>query len=65
MPHKEWYCTAEKQNLTLLLLSLSLRWGGPGRPGSQPPLPAPAGPPLPEPLNVAPSLSFVKETLYG
>lgn len=50
-----------------LPLCVSLRWRCHGRPVHQRTLPPPGGSPLPEPLNVAPSLSSlpVKETLYG
>ncbi len=53
------------QKLTYLHLCVSLRWRRHGRPLSQCPLLTPGGYPLPEPLNVAPSLSSlpVKETL--
>lgn len=56
-----------KQKLTCLHLCVSLRWRCHGRPVCRRTLPAPGGSPLPEPLNVAPSLSSlpVKETLYG
>lgn len=44
-----------------------LRWRCHGRPVSQRTLPAPGGSPLPQPLNVAPSLSSlpVKDTPFG
>lgn len=47
--------------------SVSFRWGCHVRPVSQRALPAPVGRAVPEPLNVAPSLSSlpVKETLCG
>ena len=46
-----------KHKVTNPHLCVSLRWRRHGRPVSQPTLPAPGGSPLPQPLNVAPSLS--------
>lgn len=65
--HGAWGVSLVQLKLTYLHLSVFLRWRCHGVPVSQHTLPAPSGSLLPEPLNVAPSLSSlpVKETIYG